>query len=477
VNDDREDDDSSSGEDSDDHTEQPNDDRHKNDMDILMRQSRTSVYGGRTPSASTTSARKSQCEKLGGDDEQQSEESPSVKEGSEGQDDKEADFASKSGRKGRGSLFSRLSTGIFGRSGAEEAAPTAGEGLSNLLKEESTAKHDDAWYQKWSHQLSKDGFACTKVATNGKPYERFLHIDSRNLLIEIRGGRGGATGVLLDDLVDIRQGLHSPDFLKFRTRFKNDVPPELSKKSAVLQTPSRTFSFLFRTEAQRYTICHFIVYLLKSRRRGIMADGPVDQSPEVIPTEGRGVVCYGNRSSYEGEFQNRMRHGQGTLTLSDGTKYEAEWRNDERQGNGKEYWADGTVFIGTYVKGMRNGFGTMTWPEGSKYSGHFQRGRANGDGELVRTDGSIYTGTFLEDCMHGDGRMEWRDGVSYIGQFANNRREGFGKMVWTTGRWKSYEGHWKEGMQHGHGTLVDKDSSEFSGTFVCGKLERWDDDL
>merc|ERR1712160_33128 len=51
------------------------------------------------------------------------------------------------------------------------------------------------------------------------------------------------------------------------------------------------------------------------------------------------------------------------------------------------------------------------------------------------------------------------------GQFAGNRREGFGRMHWMSGRWKTYEGSWKDGLQHGTGTLIDHDGQEFKGVF------------
>lgn len=31
-----------------------------------------------------------------------------------------------------------------------------------------------------------------------------------------------------------------------------------------------------------------------------------------------------------------------------------------------------------------------------------------------------------------------------------------GNEVWTSGKWISYEGAWKEGLQHGRGILTDK---------------------
>lgn len=473
IEEDSSEDDSGSGEDSDENLAEPSlEDRQKSDMDLLLRQ-QSKMYSGRPSQRSSSLV--AECEQ-----------GRTLSSRAEASDDKAAEkedatgatpSASTSSKK-KGSIISRLSSGIFGSNNMSGQAEQ-GHGLVSLMKE-GVITCDDAWLQRWAPRLGKDGLACTKVATNGKPYERRIHVDSRNLTIEIRGGRGGATGVLLDDLVDVRLGIHSPEFSKFASRFKKDVvrdQQEITKRAVVLQTPARTYSFLFSTENQRDTVAQFVVYLLKSKNRGMMASGPTEKCADKGVKDGYGSITYPTRSSYEGQFQCYMRHGQGTLTLSDGTKYECEWRHDERHGEGKEYWADGTIFEGTYVKGMRNGHGVMTWPEGSKYAGQFKRGRANGEGELVRTDGSVYHGLFSEDCMCGEGRMQWRDGVEYVGQFVGNRREGFGRMVWTTGRWKSYEGHWKDGVQHGHGTLIDRNDSEFSGTFCAGKLDRWDDDL
>jgi len=306
-------------------------------------------------------------------------------------------------------------------------------------------------------------------------------VDSRSLTLEIRGGKTGSIGVLLDDLVDLRRGLRSPEFESFCGRFKKDAqrPAVLSDRALVMQTPNRTFSFVLASPAHRTTLALCVLHLLKKNNRGVMASGsagPADAMTSTRgPKSGNGTVVYANRSTYEGQFQNSMRHGSGTLTLSDGTSYQAEWQHDERHGQGKEYCPDGTTFVGSYASGLRHGHGVMTWPEGSRYTGLFERGRANGEGELLRTDGSVYQGQFIEDCMCGQGRMHWRDGVEYTGQFAANRREGHGKMLWMSGKWRSYVGQWKDGMQHGSGTLSDHSGQEFKGVFGRGKLERWEE--
>lgn len=453
--------------------------RRKNDMEALLRQQSSacaprSAGTGRTPKAAEEPGKEPWASNVeGGHSTEPESRAITVDDGKPvplfGKEKADKKPAKKS-------LMSRASSFFTGGS------KSTGEFKSSVPHRSILNEHsqkDDAWYQQELSRLGKTGIPCTKIATNGKPYERWVKVDARNLTIEVQGGRDGSKGVLLDDLVDVRLGPSSPEFEKFIARFKRDVNmTDLNGRAAILETPHRTFSFYFATSQQRDAVGYCVVYLLKSKNRGVMAESVTCGAPsEECPRDGYGLVTYQNRSRYEGQFQNSKRHGHGTLILSDGTRYESEWRNDERHGRGTELWADGTTFTGSYVKGMRCGHGVMTWPEGSRYSGQFERGRANGTGQLVRTDGSVYQGRFSEDCMSGYGCMQWRDGVEYVGQFVCNRREGLGKMKWTTGRWKCYEGRWKDGMQHGPGILTDHSDAQFSGVFRSGKLERWDDDV
>lgn len=198
-------------------------------------------------------------------------------------------------------------------------------------------------------------------------------------------------------------------------------------------------------------------------------------SADFAPRPGDKVLEYPNGSTYRGQVVDGQKHGWGALLLPDGTRYEAEWRNDKRHGEGTELCPDGTHFAGNYANGLRSGHGVMTWPEGSRYTGQFEHDKANGEGTLLRTDGSVYRGHFSEDSMSGEGRMRWTDGGEYAGQFVANRRDGKGKMLWVSGRWKSYEGSWKDSWQHGHGTLIDRNDRVFKGLFQGGRLVRWVD--
>merc|ERR1719323_1460144 len=98
---------------------------------------------------------------------------------------------------------------MFGSTAKGEGFVPGGGG--SMLQEDTT-QYDETWYGTQLTRLGKDGVPCTKVATNGKPYERRILIDARNLIVEVRGGRSGSGSILLDDLVDVRRGLSSAEF-------------------------------------------------------------------------------------------------------------------------------------------------------------------------------------------------------------------------------------------------------------------------
>ena len=51
---------------------------------------------------------------------------------------------------------------------------------------------------------------------------------------------------------------------------------------------------------------------------------------------GFGKYSYINSDSYEGEWQNHVRHGRGTYTYSEtGTKYTGMWKEGKREGHGE----------------------------------------------------------------------------------------------------------------------------------------------
>lgn len=50
-------------------------------------------------------------------------------------------------------------------------------------------------------------------------------------------------------------------------------------------------------------------------------------------------------------------------------------------------------------------------------------------------------------------------------------KEGVGIFVWPDGR--VYEGHWKDGKQHGYGRYYNQNNEEKYGFWNNGRRERW----
>nr|AAF70817.1 Dinap1-interacting protein 5 [Crypthecodinium cohnii] len=357
-----------SGEDSDaEPAASADEERRKRDMELLKaRQETPGQYARAQMNEAKSAAAKPKPETFADAVTDEEEASPPHKsagsDNEEVREDSSAAFLSQAPSSKKRSLISR----VFSKSTKGQASPSLSG--TSLLKA-NIDSHDESWYAAHLSRLEREGLPCTKIGTNGKPYDRRVHIDARNMQVEIRGGRTGATGVVLDDLVDLRKGFGSSEFEQFVVRIRKDCEPsDLHERALVLQMPHRTFSLLFSSGPACTTMAHSILYLLRSKNRGVMSSAPQVTSTSKGPKNGHATVHYPNRSSYSGQFQNYLRHGQGTMTLSDGTIHESEWRYDERHGKGKETCPDNTVFVGSYNKGLRHGFGVMTWPEGSRYA-------------------------------------------------------------------------------------------------------------
>ena len=52
-----------------------------------------------------------------------------------------------------------------------------------------------------------------------------------------------------------------------------------------------------------------------------------------------------NGATYEGQWQNGLRHGKGTLITADGDMYEGDWREGKGHGTGKNYWSNWVLCV------------------------------------------------------------------------------------------------------------------------------------
>ena len=157
--------------------------------------------------------------------------------------------------------------------------------------------------------------------------------------------------------------------------------------------------------------------------------------------------------SYQGEFKDGKRHGHGTITYKDRSTYVGRFINGERRGWGTRQFANGNRYEGTWtfdpwkdwnnkdgsnVTDHMNGYGTFYWQDGMKHTGQFRHGKPNGYGKRTYTNGEI---------AHG----HWKDGEIVYGIYE-----------WPFPFRKKYEGEFKNGLQHGHGTLYAMDHSQLA---------------
>ena len=81
------------------------------------------------------------------------------------------------------------------------------------------------------------------------------------------------------------------------------------------------------------------------------------------------------------------------------------------------------------------------------------------------------TYTQIEQSASDKTRIDYPNGNYYIGEVENNLPHGYGIMYFSFGL--RFEGFWKEGKEHGKGTLIDDDGSRDEGEYTNGNLDVW----
>lgn len=101
-----------------------------------------------------------------------------------------------------------------------------------------------------------------------------------------------------------------------------------------------------------------------------------------------------DRSTYEGQLKNSLRHGFGELVDFEGGMYEGYWYRDNRHGLGRQFMTDGTVYDGRWQLDRKCGHGRLYYADGQYYEGHFDDDDRNGYGRYYLADGSFYEGNW-----------------------------------------------------------------------------------
>jgi hypothetical protein len=221
------------------------------------------------------------------------------------------------------------------------------------------------------------------------------------------------------------------------------------------------------------------------------------------------TVRYRNGASYEGGMdRQKKRNGQGTYVTENGIRVTGRWYNNKPMGeitiHGKDRvlrgfwkhdkwdvskvyirWLNGQTYEGYvqypnnipkkgYAAALRvepHGWGIL-YVKDDVYTGMMKNGAYHGWGCYQSKD-THYTGQFHEGQMHGFGVCFFRNknGVEfYRGQFSNDKRNGYGTYQFADGA--VYTGYWKDGSQHGKGTMTNmKEGWTYKGIMNQGVIQ------
>jgi len=198
---------------------------------------------------------------------------------------------------------------------------------------------------------------------------------------------------------------------------------------------------------------------------------------------GEGKYVYSNAFfTYEGQWENNLKHGHGKLLMWDESWYEGSFLNGEIAGEGKRIWnacipykgdfEQGDEYVGQFLAGHKHGRGKLIEVSGVTYDGEWQQNKRHGRGLLTTTDGAVYDGEFRDHAQTGQGTLRRTNGAVFEGQWLRGERHGEGQMQWPSGT--VYRGGWQQNSFHGQGQLQAKSGSEpqvraYTGVWAEGR--------
>jgi len=108
-----------------------------------------------------------------------------------------------------------------------------------------------------------------------------------------------------------------------------------------------------------------------------------------------------------------------------------------------------------------------------KYVGDIENKVPNGQGTFTSPDGKKYDGEWKDGTYHGHGtytfgKGKW-EGDKYFGEYKNGKKDGQGTYTFSDGR--KYVGEFKDGKKHGQGTFTTPYGNKYVGEFKDGKQD------
>lgn len=306
-------------------------------------------------------------------------------------------------------------------------------------------------------------------------------IDMEQILYEFaRGVRQEITGSSVSSSPTSTPSAHLQQL--YGVISKNMPKPMVEQKVFIITPFTRTLT-LGTNQAKDHHIMVFLFEMFKqaslpsARFHPLLYSIPSEEMKEALKKKGNMQrLLYQDKSLFEGQVHQSVRHGLGTFTSptqgvysgqwhmdkkhglgvfqQNNTKYVGQWEADQRHGYGTTYFADGGIFTGTYLNNVRSGFGIYTYPSGNQYFGYWADGKKTSHSLMLFANGENYEGDFNNDVREGSGVARY-NGASYQGKWKQGLKHGEGvSILWNMNLplYTLYQGEFEQGMRHGKGS-------------------------
>lgn len=201
----------------------------------------------------------------------------------------------------------------------------------------------------------------------------------------------------------------------------------------------------------------------------------LNDSPDKISNYQSWVVEEGTFKDLNRNQNEIFLFGKGKIELKKEPSTSGFWYMNYLFGMG-ELNAKNMRYTGIFRRGLRRGPGSMTilnhtgTPIGPAIVGYFYERKKDTKTTIIFPDGKKYEGHFLNGLFHGHGTLEYADGSTYKGDFIDGLYHG-------TGEYRIpgiviYKGGFKNSQFDGIGylELVD-DKTIYEGSFVNGEYQ------
>lgn len=180
-------------------------------------------------------------------------------------------------------------------------------------------------------------------------------------------------------------------------------------------------------------------------------------------------VEFDKNERFEGNYSALHGKGEGTLYYAYG-RYEGQLGNNfKKEGAGKLILNNGDEFKGNFTNDRKEGRGIYKYSNGDYYDGMWKNDIYHGKGKFYyAADKSTYVGEFEEGLKQGEGKLTHSNGDFYIGTWYKNKKSG--KGTYKKGELK-YEGAFKADYFEGYGSLSLNDKTVFAGDFINGQFD------